>query len=178
MQTNKTLISVLLFSMAIFIAGCAKPKLDDLIVEGEDNATTEEMEGGDSMSGVGDEGSVVGEGLDGTEVDSLLVRTVYFGFDESLVSEEAQVIIQAHAEVLVNDPEISISVAGHADERGTREYNLALGDQRGEAVSRYFQQFGIDASRISVVSYGEEQPAVMGANEEAWSLNRRVEFEY
>ena len=177
MQKIKTLIAVLLSTFILLVVtGCAKPVLDG---SGDDSTTSEAgVTDGGTTSGVGEEESVEGEGLTDSEIAPLDMRTIYFDFDESIVSEEGQVIIQAHAEVLVSNPDATMIVAGHADERGTREYNLALGDQRAEAVSRYFQEFGVDVSRIKVISYGEEQPAAMESNEEAWRLNRRAEFDY
>ena len=176
MQQIRTLIAVLLPHSSCSFTGCASPVLDG---SGEDSATSEaDVTDDGTTSGVGEEDSVEGEGLADSEPAPLDTRTIYFDFDESIVSEEGQVIIQAHAEVLASNPDATMIVAGHADERGTREYNLALGDQRAEAVSRYFQEFGVDVSRIKVISYGEEQPASMESNEEAWRLNRRAEFDY
>lgn len=177
MQKIRTLIAILLSTFIILVfTGCASPALDG---SGDESATSEAGVTDDgTTSGVGGDESVEGEGLTDLEVAPLDIRTIYFDFDESIVSEEGQVIIQAHAEVLVSSPDATMIIAGHADERGTREYNLALGDQRAEAVSRYFQEFGVDVSRIKVISYGEEQPAAMESNEEAWRLNRRAEFDY
>lgn len=180
MQQLRILIAALLCAFMLLVAGCATQAVEDSGDDSDSDAMSEQSDatGDSSTSGVGDSGSVEGEGLTDGEIPPLEIRTIYFEFDESIVNEEGQVIIQAHAEVLVSNPSVTLNIAGHADERGTREYNLALGDQRGEAVSRYFQQFGVDASRINVVSYGEEQPVAMESNEEAWSLNRRAEFDY
>ncbi len=177
MQQIRTLIAILLTTFILFVVtGCASPALDG---RGDDSVTSEaDVTDDGTTSGVGEGESVEGEGLADSEPAPLDTRTIHFDFDESIVSEKGQVIIQAHAEVLVSNPDATIIIAGHADERGTREYNLALGDQRAVAVSRYFQEFGVDASRINVISYGEEQPAVMESNEEAWRLNRRAEFDY
>jgi len=85
-------------------------------------------------------------------------------------------LIRAPAELIAANPDVDLHLAGHADERGTREYNLALGDQRAQAVSAFFQEFGVDASRITTVSFGEEMTAVAMSDEDAWALNRRVEM--
>jgi len=99
--------------------------------------------------------------------------TVYFDFDSSVIRPDAAEVLNHQATVL-NKKDGEIVVAGHADERGTREYNLALGARRANAVSNYLVARGVDAERISTISYGKERPAVLGNNEEAWSKNRRA----
>ncbi len=138
----------------------------------------ETMDGSDSVLGDSDESVAVASGVEEAAegVDATLESVIYFNFDEAIVSEEAQVVIKRHANTLLEFPDVKLSLSGHADERGTREYNLALGDQRAQAVSRYFQHFGIEKGRITAMSYGEEQPVALESNEEAWRLNRRVEI--
>ena len=174
-----TLISVLL------AAGCAK----EGTMEGP--GTDAPASGsGDEVSGISDSGESIGFQIDESSsesgdsqsgsggVDPLSQRTVYFEYDEAIVSDEAQTIIRAHADVLLENPDANLQISGHADERGTREYNLALGDLRAQAVSVYFQNYGVDVARISVISYGEENPASIGADEDSWRLNRRADFDY
>ena len=98
---------------------------------------------------------------------------VFFGFDSFDLTGEGQDILNRQAEWLNTYPNTGIVVEGHADERGTREYNLALGERRAVAVKNYLVALGIDASRIETISYGKERPAVVGSNEGAWSRNRR-----
>ncbi|MEM8916933.1 MAG: peptidoglycan-associated lipoprotein Pal [Pseudomonadota bacterium] len=98
---------------------------------------------------------------------------VFFGYNAYDLTTEAQDTLSRQAEWLNTYPDSTILVEGHADERGTREYNLALGEQRGNAVKNYLVAVGIDASRVEVISYGKERPAVVGSNEGAWSRNRR-----
>lgn len=105
-------------------------------------------------------------------------KAVYFDFDRSEIKEESYELIKAHAEYLAKKPKVSIKVQGHCDERGSREYNLALGERRGNAVKNALMAYGVDASRITVISYGEDRPVDDGHNEEAWSKNRRAEFVY
>ncbi len=184
MQRYTVLIGTLLFSLALFV-GCAKTGVDaeEGGLDGTDAGVVETSSIDDSgnviKSEIGDAADAP-DALDSDEnLENLLdQKTIYFEFDDAKVNEDSQRIIRAHAEVLSDYPDASVAISGHADERGTREYNLALGDQRGEAVSTFFQEFGIDSSRISVVSFGEESPAVVGFDESAWSLNRRSEFEY
>ena len=185
MKRNLYFTGTALISL-VLLAGCAK-EMETTEVTSVDAPGSVS---GDEVTGVSGTGDTVQFNIDdgtsgsgGTQsgtgdVDPLSVRTVYFGYDEAIINDEAQAIIRAHAEVLVENPDATVLISGHADERGTREYNLALGDQRAEAVSSYFQEFGVDVSRISVVSFGEESPAAMGSNESAWSLNRRAEFDY
>lgn len=105
------------------------------------------------------------------------ITTFYFDFDQSVVKPEAQAALEAHAKNLVANGG-SVVLEGHADERGTREYNLALGERRAEAVSRYLTVLGVSGQQIETVSYGEERPISMGHDDSSWSLNRRVELRY
>lgn len=98
---------------------------------------------------------------------------VFFGLDSSDINAEAQAILQRQATWLKSNPRISITVEGHCDERGTREYNLALGDRRATSVRKYLISLGIEPNRVSTISYGKERPAVLGSNDAAWAENRR-----
>lgn len=98
---------------------------------------------------------------------------VFFGFDQSDLSPDAQATLDRQAAWLQKYPSARVSVEGHCDERGTREYNLALGDRRASAVRDYLVARGIDASRIDTISYGKERPVAFGGNEASWSQNRR-----
>lgn len=119
----------------------------------------------------------MGSSLD--DPNSLLAtRVIYFDYDKSDVKSEFQQVVQAHAEYLAANSEASVTLEGHADERGTREYNIALGERRTIAVQRLLTLQGASSSQIRVVSYGEERPASLGHNEDAWSLNRRAEIIY
>lgn len=170
------LFAVAIFSL-IFLAGCMKA------ADSSKEAMSDTPSADSSDTVTSEEESVLVEmGLDESAeeaaMSALEQSTVYFDYDESIVSEQAQEVIRAHAGALAENPDVALHLAGHADERGTREYNLALGEQRAHAVSAFFQEFGIDASRITTVSFGEEMPAVAGSDEESWALNRRVEFSH
>lgn len=104
-------------------------------------------------------------------------RVIYFNYDNTDVSSEYLPIITAHANYLAQKPKIAIILEGHTDERGSREYNLALGERRAQAV-RQMMQLNVAPNQIEVVSYGEERAAAMGHEESAWRLNRRVEIVY
>jgi peptidoglycan-associated lipoprotein len=98
---------------------------------------------------------------------------VFFGYDRSELSTEARATLTKQAEWLKKYPRKSITVEGHADERGTREYNLALGERRANAVKNFLIAAGVPKSSAHVISYGKERPAVLGGNEAAWAQNRR-----
>jgi peptidoglycan-associated lipoprotein len=101
---------------------------------------------------------------------------VYFDFDQYTLSSKSIQTLRSIAQVMEDNKDLEITVSGHADERGTREYNLALGQRRGEAVRDYLLLNGISKNRITVKSYGEEYPLVKGSNESSWAKNRRAEI--
>ena len=105
-------------------------------------------------------------------------RVVYFDFDQDMLKPEFQAAIACHAKYLQDRPESRMTLEGSADERGTREYNLGLGERRGNAVSSALQASGGSASQITVVSYGEERPTCLDSGEDCWVKNRRVEIVY
>ncbi len=102
---------------------------------------------------------------------------IYFNFDEFTVSQDGKRILASKAAFLKTHPKLKITVEGHCDERGTTEYNLALGEKRAGEVKKYLMFLGIDGNRLSVISYGKEKPAASGHNEEAWAKNRRAHFD-
>jgi len=111
------------------------------------------------------------------EARETLRQMVFFDYDESEIEPAAERVLRRKARILRANPQVELRVAGHADERGSTEYNLALGSRRAESVVQFFVNFGLDQDRFSTVSYGEERPLVDESNEEAWAQNRRVEFE-
>jgi len=121
-------------------------------------------------------------GFSGSPLDDpnslLSKRVIYFEFDSSIIQEEYSPIIEAHAAYLVDHPNARITLEGHADERGTREYNMALGERRAKAVRQYMSLQGVSPDQMDVISFGEERPVALGHDEESWHLNRRVEIIY
>ena len=101
---------------------------------------------------------------------------LYFAFDKSDLTDLSRQILAEKAELLKAHPALSLLIEGHCDERGTNEYNMALGERRARAAYEYLVLMGIEAGRLTIISYGEEYPAVPGSNEEAWAKNRRDEF--
>jgi len=125
-------------------------------------------------------GAAANSGTSGgsAETDLLSKKVVYFDFDSSTVHDSDRAIIEAHANYLAQHPAVKVTLEGHTDERGTREYNIGLGERRANAVKQLMLLSGVSPSQISTVSYGEERPAVLGHDESAWSKNRRVEIVY
>jgi len=110
---------------------------------------------------------------------TLLSRLVlYFDFDQSDIRAEFSDMLAAHGRYLANNPEARVRLEGHGDERGSREYNIGLGERRAQAVRRVLLLQGAATDQLTTVSYGEERPAVTGSDEEAWGMNRRVELVY
>ncbi|MFQ5742761.1 MAG: peptidoglycan-associated lipoprotein Pal [Acidobacteriota bacterium] len=105
-----------------------------------------------------------------------VLRTIFFDYDKSEIRSDQRSTLQANAQWLRENANVKILVEGHCDERGTREYNVALGDRRAAAAMDYLSSLGIPRARIETISYGEERPAVDGHNETAWSRNRRAEL--
>lgn len=107
-----------------------------------------------------------------------VARIIYFDFDSYTVKPEYQAVIDGHARFLKANPQRHVSIEGHTDERGGREYNLALGQKRSEAVRKSLVLLGVNDNQIEAVSFGKEKPAVQGSGEEAWAQNRRAEIAY
>jgi peptidoglycan-associated lipoprotein len=108
----------------------------------------------------------------------LATRIIYFEYDSSDIRPEFRSTVEAHGAFMAANPNVVVTLEGHADERGSREYNLALGERRAESVRRQMAILGASGSQFRVVSYGEERPAIDGHDEYAWSQNRRVEIIY
>jgi peptidoglycan-associated lipoprotein len=103
---------------------------------------------------------------------------IYFAFDSNSIDEQSRAIIEAHAIYLMENPDVKLVIEGHCDERGTREYNLALGERRAQAVEKLMKAFGVPDKQVSTVSFGEEKPVDPGHNESAWRKNRRADLAY
>lgn len=107
-----------------------------------------------------------------------LAKVIYFDYDQADVKPEFRDVVSAHAAFLRNNPQAHLKLGGHADERGSREYNLALSERRVKAVIDQLRVAGVSEAQLTSTAYGEEYPAVQGHDEAAWSKNRRVEFDY
>ncbi|MGH8497088.1 MAG: peptidoglycan-associated lipoprotein Pal [Gammaproteobacteria bacterium] len=122
------------------------------------------------------EGREFGDDLSDVDQDLLDERIIYFDFDSDAIKPEFEPVITAHARYLADNPDASVRLEGHTDERGSREYNIGLGERRAQAVRRSLLIQGASAGQISTVSYGEERPQVFESNESAWAQNRRTEI--
>ena len=138
-------------------------------------------EGADADASTGDPGAGVGtEVLPGSRGDFLQSvggiggDRVFFETDSYSIDDEDRRTLDAHAAWLQRNPNVRVTIEGHADERGTREYNLALGDRRANAAKNYLQSRGIASSRMNVISWGKERPEALGSDESAWAQNRRA----
>lgn len=155
---------VLVAVLSLFVAGCG----------GEKGVEGEEGEEGVTASGLSEEAGAAGSML-GEDMEQLLgTNKVYFEFDSAAVDQESRRVIEAHSQYLIENPDVNVVLEGHADERGTREYNLALGERRANSVAEIMVAYGVAPGRIQTISYGEERPASLGSDESAWQLNRRV----
>ena len=162
----KLLVSAFL---VLFVAACAtKPK------DAADSSGS-----GSSSSDSSVEGSIsetAGSGIVKGSQEDLIVNVgdrVFFGYDSSDLDSDALELLQDQVAWLKQNSNVSVTIEGHCDERGTREYNLALGEKRAQAVKNYLIGLGISPDRVSTVSYGKERPAVVGSNDGAWAQNRR-----
>lgn len=200
-RINRGLVILVFLLMMVFIAGCTKK-----VLKSEDRAGTKEpatvrqatpvekavptgkaaakkgFSVGDSMSegaaGV-EKGSSVAKKAEkaGTAAKELYeLADIHFDFDKFNLGDEARASLKKHAEWLNKNKDVMIAVEGHCDERGTAEYNLALGERRANAAAKFLVDMGIDEKRIKALSYGEELPLDAGHNEDAWARNRRAHF--
>ena len=174
MRQRVVVLTLLTLGLSCFAGTCRKASAPPL-APAEDRAPAPTEVPAESFPSAADRlGSGEPAAADATPDGAL--ATVYFAFDRYDIDEENRRVLRENADRLRRDENLPILVEGHCDERGTIKYNLALGERRAEAVRQYLASLGVDASRIRIVSYGEERPAALGENEEVWSKNRRAEF--
>jgi peptidoglycan-associated lipoprotein len=163
--------------LAALLAGCASNvKLNDVPVEDRSATSVAPGTGGGTQSRVA---PVDADAANGTAQGPVNVaRLVYFDYDSFQIKAESQAIIEQHARFLRANPQRKVSLEGHTDERGGREYNLALGQKRAESVRRALNLLGVGDGQMEAVSFGKEKPAVPGSDETSWAQNRRVEIAY
>ncbi|GAA3991448.1 peptidoglycan-associated lipoprotein Pal [Comamonas faecalis] len=168
--------AALVLSMAAVLAGCSSGvNLDQVPVEDKGAISTN----GQGGAGSGAVAPVDLTGQSGADVGPVGVeRIVYFDFDSYAVRPEYQSTLEQHARFLKAEPSRKVMLEGNTDERGGREYNLALGQKRAEAVRRALAVMGVSDAQMEAVSFGKEKPAVHGFNEDAYAKNRRVELNY
>jgi peptidoglycan-associated lipoprotein len=169
----KLRLAIVCLAGGLWLAGCATGTSTQPPVE--DKSATP----GSTGQPVPESTAPRGEALPGAaEAELLAKRRVHFAFDSSQLDDENRKIVEAHARHLVATPNLKVHLEGHTDERGTREYNMALGERRAQTVQKTLQVLGVASNRITIVSYGEEKPLATGHDESAWAQNRRVEIIY
>jgi peptidoglycan-associated lipoprotein len=172
--------TLLILFLATFLFACESKQVKEEEVMVEDQGTefgdTEET-GTAQAYGTEEDTSSKLSALDDPS-SPLSVRIIYFDYDSSDIRSDYRPAIEAHAGYLAANPNVIITLEGHADERGSREYNLALGERRAQSVKRQIVLLGASAGQIRLVSYGEERPAVEGHDDSSWQQNRRVEIIY
>lgn len=190
MKTNKLLMILLVAFCAL--SGCSEDEATEGLDNASQNATsgindasTSGLNSGSTLSGMAGSGytGVTGNnsflGPEFSDPNNPLSRsTIYFIYDSSDVQPDFIPVINAHAAYLVAHPNQKLTLEGHADERGSPEYNIALGDQRAKAVAGMMKAQGVSDGQLTLVSYGEEKPAVFGSDESSYERNRRVEMSY
>lgn len=179
MSNTRNLIIIAL--AAGFLAGCpARPVVDDdeaARQAAERAAAQAEADRRAETERVREQDRLRADPLD-DPTNILAQRVIYFDFDRSEVKPEFMAVVQAHAQYLSQNPNARVTLEGHTDERGSREYNIGLGNRRAQAVRRMLMFHGVADRQVETVSYGEEKPVARGQNEEAWARNRRVEIIY
>lgn len=188
MKLTKLLL-VMVFS-AVFLAACSDDEEDTSLTDGTQNAASGINDA--STSGLNNASGLSGSEMAGSDMypnagigpefsdpnNPLSKSTIYFMLDSSQVQDEFVPVIAAHAQYLVAHPSQHVVLEGHADERGSPEYNIALGEQRAKSVANMLKVQGVSESQLDLVSYGEEKPAAFGSDEASWERNRRVEVRY
>lgn len=161
--------------LALVMAGCSSTPTTDESAEASSNGMMDKAVVETSIAAPSDN-------IDSTDVNAdqatLMEQVVRFDFDRSEITSKYFSVISAHADFMLANSDAKVTISGHCDERGTREYNLALGERRAIAVKNALIAKGVSSDRINVVSFGEDSPVAMGHNSAAWAENRRAEFKY
>ena len=173
---NNKLIVILLFATFLFACESTPEKADDAVAVEDQGTNLDDTANAQTFPSEDDERSGMSS-LDDPQ-SLLVVRIIYFEYDSSDIKFEDRATVEAHAAYLLANPNTNITLEGHADERGSREYNLALGERRAQTLKRQMTLLGASPSQIRTVSYGEERPAIDGHDDYSWSQNRRVEIIY
>lgn len=170
---------ILVASMAVLLGACSSTKLDNVPVEDKSGSIVSQP-GGPGTGNAGERVvTAVTPGVpDKDKLPDVASRVVYFDYDSYAIRSDYQALIETNAKLLKADKSKKVAIEGHTDERGGREYNLALGQKRAESVKRAMGLQGVTESQLEAVSFGKEKPAVMGSTEDAMAKNRRAEISY
>ena len=183
--------------LAVFITACATTQEE---MTADDGAPSDDSSGAQTTQVDGSDSGIDATGIDDSDAGATMViaddtpqtaremlqdtegelsnRTIYFEFDSAKLSDESLALLETHGNFVAGSGEVSVRLEGHSDERGSREYNIALGDRRAQSVRRVLLFQGASVDQVDTVSYGEEKPAVSGFDEDSWAKNRRVELIY
>lgn len=173
----KRVFAAFAVAVAVALVGCSSVPLNDVPVE--DKSASNVGQPGGPGGGQTSVAPVVTDSASGTVAGPANVaRLIYFDYDSYVIKPEFQSLIEAHARFLKANSDRRVAIEGHTDERGGREYNLALGQRRAEAVRRALVLLGVADNRLEAVSFGKEKPAVPGGDEAAYAQNRRAELVY
>ena len=174
------MLALLLVAAMLTLAGCgSKPVKPPPAAPAESNAgALSEGANGANAANAGGSGLGNQDETAGPQAGLLATRVIYFDFDSAVIQGAGVDVVAAHAKYLAGNPQARVRLEGNTDERGSREYNIGLGDRRAQAVRRALLLQGVAESQITTVSYGEERPADPGHDEAAWAKNRRVEIVY
>ncbi len=173
----KTIHRHLLTAIAVAsLAACSSVPLDSTPVESRTGSSVVSGSGANGAGSAQTHVASVDAGAGNSSSMSNLPRVVYFDFDSYVVSDQYRPVVEANAKELLRDPKEHMAVQGHTDDRGSSEYNLALGQRRADAVVKSLTLLGAQPTQLEAVSFGKERPAVQGETEEAWAKNRRVEL--
>ena len=170
-------------AMALFITACAGTKKTEQVTESSGGSGNSSLTGNSPDYGDANNAWGTGYTLDqlralGIDKNPLDYDTVYFEYNSSQIDERSQIIIGAHAKFLATQSGKNVVLEGHTDERGTREYNLALGERRAASVQNLMSSTGAGNNSVSAVTYGEERPVALSQDEQSWQANRRVQILY
>lgn len=177
MDLNKLLKAMLVALPIMAISACSSTSESETDAMGSTSGSGSELNGGVQTGGIG--GMLSPEEQQRQELEQLRKEhIIHFDFDRSEVQTEYAAVLEAHGTYLVEHPSVRVLIEGHADERGTPEYNIALGERRAKAVAKYLQGMGVQPSQMSIVSYGEEKPLDFTRTDEGFAKNRRAVLVY
>jgi len=191
MTRSSRALSLVLLAAAVGTAACRKQAAEPIVTPGPDSSATSLVDSAAIRDSIDrarrlaeeEEARRLAAANSGdrerrmAEMRAALTAPVYFDYNQAELAEDARMTLDGKVPVLVANPGLRVRIAGHTDSRGSDEYNVALGQRRAATVREYLSARGVDASRMDIVSFGEEMPAVPGEDEGAWAQNRRAEFE-